>query len=338
MNAGGEAITRNDVEFFVLTYNRANMLRHQLQSLVDQTVSPTKITVIDNGSTDDTAIVVKEFSDKYTAVNYYSTGKHYDSNVHTFKTSQMLASRKYVGVFHDDDVTHPLFFEYVLRAINSYKDVAIVSGEMEYVYNATECDMGTQPFRPLIWPKGKAVFNELIYSRLSFPLCVYRTDDYKTVQYDNVAYGKLFDNPFLLELSTHGTVIFLRGQFLRYRLHAGSDSNNSATAVPASTVKNVIAKAKELLPRGPFYSLIKPYILFNYSYLLLRWGRCKSKDGVSITSKKDVLRFMLQEELITNSEWRFLKSKCLFAVWRLLARAMRHNIKYGVVKDKAHYR
>ena len=335
MDADRETIDKNDVEFFVLTYNRASMLRHQLQSLVDQTVSPAKITVIDNGSTDDTSIVVKEFCEKYEAVNYYSTGKHYDSNVYTFKTAQRLASSKYVGVFHDDDVTHPLFFEYALRAINSYKDVAVVSGEMEYVYNATAYDMVAQPFRMLVWPKGKAVFNELIYSRLSFPLCIYRTDYYKTVQYDSVPYGKMFDNPFLLELSTQGTVVMLRGQFLRYRLHAGSDSNNKANAVSFSAVKNVVGKAKELLPQGLFYRLIQPYILFNYSYLLLRWGGCKSKDGAEFANRKAVIRFMLQEGLITNFEGRLLKSKCMFAVWGRFAKAIRHHIKHGVVKDKA---
>lgn len=46
------------------TYNRAKLLKKAIQSVIDQTISDWELIVVDNGSTDNTKIVVLEFNDK----------------------------------------------------------------------------------------------------------------------------------------------------------------------------------------------------------------------------------------------------------------------------------
>ncbi|WP_317451583.1 glycosyltransferase family 2 protein [Methylobacter psychrophilus] len=57
-----------NISVVIPTYNRCELLRRALLSVLSQTLLPTEITVIDDGSTDDTSVMIgKEFP----AVNYY---------------------------------------------------------------------------------------------------------------------------------------------------------------------------------------------------------------------------------------------------------------------------
>ena len=324
-----EPITGEDIEFFILTYNRADMLKQQLQSLVDQTVPVGRITVVDNGSTDDTEAVVKRFCSSCPTVRYHRIAAHNADNVNSFRLTQDLAKCKYVGVFHDDDITHPQFTEYVIRSLNIKEDIVAVSGGMEYVYNAMPGNMNMLPFRALLWSSKDAVFNECIYSRLNFPLCVYRTAEYKKVKYDSGIYGKMFDNPFLFEISSLGSVVFLIGNFLRYRIHPLSDSNNDKNKITTENVENVVAKLKSLLPRGAVGAFLRSYLLMQYSYMLLRWG------GIRCEDSRVALKFLYKRGLINKFEFvimrlelvRFLCAKCVSAY--------SHKIKHSRITDRA---
>ena len=58
----------------VVTYNRAQLLRENLEALLQQTFSDFDILLIDNASTDGTVDVVRSFSDP--RIRYFNTGKN----------------------------------------------------------------------------------------------------------------------------------------------------------------------------------------------------------------------------------------------------------------------
>lgn len=58
------------VSVIIPTYNRAAMLRETLKSVMSQTVPPAEVVVVDDGSTDDTPGVVREFEGAGPAVIY----------------------------------------------------------------------------------------------------------------------------------------------------------------------------------------------------------------------------------------------------------------------------
>ena len=305
-------VTPEDVEVIVITYNRSEMLQDALTAIVNQTVRICHVTVVDNGSTDDTEAVVRRFSQEHPAVHYCSTGVHYTDNVHSFRFSQKMASKKYCAVFHDDDIVHPQFMEYAIRAINSFDDVVLVSGEMERLYNPSNNDMKVQPFRPLAWRGGDAVVNQIIYQLMVFPCSVYRTDVYKTVGFDSERYGKTFDYPFLLEVSSKGSAVFLRGSFIRYRIHRGSDTNNAPGSYTAEHVLNVVRRVKELLPTEKLsVKAVALYILHKCAKDLLLWGggRC------------DPLQLLRDGGVISRGECKMFKNK-------MYRRAVKHIVKH----------
>ena len=304
-----KTVTAEDIEVIVLTYNRSYMLQDALAAIVNQTVRICHVAVIDNGSTDGTEAVVRQFGLKYPGVRYFSTGMHYTDNVHSFRLSQRMASKKYCAVFHDDDIVHPQFLEYALRAINSYDDVVVVSGDMERVYNPTCNDMKVQPFHPLVWHGGDAVVNQLIYQRLSFPCCVYRTDVYKTVMFDSERYGKIFDNPFLFEISSKGASVFLCGSFVRYRIHRGSDTNNALNPITAENVLNVIRRVKELLPtKRLLVNVVTPYILHELANGFVVWaGGMVQCDPLKLLRDGGVISKVLYKLLLNRMYRRCVK-------------------------------
>ena len=55
---------KNRIEIFILTYNRAEMLKDSIISLLNQSIGKIKITVLDNASTDNTENLVKELMAK----------------------------------------------------------------------------------------------------------------------------------------------------------------------------------------------------------------------------------------------------------------------------------
>lgn len=58
------------VSVIIPTYNRASMLRQTLKSVMSQTVMPAEVVVVDDGSTDETPNVVREFQGAGPAVTF----------------------------------------------------------------------------------------------------------------------------------------------------------------------------------------------------------------------------------------------------------------------------
>ncbi|MBS4760022.1 MAG: glycosyltransferase family 2 protein [Clostridium sp.] len=105
----------DDIQIFITTHNRAEFLKDAINSLLMQTAGAVEITVLDNESTDNTESVVKEFS--CNNVKYIRT-KGFLGN---YKKAKELVSKDYVMLFHDDDLLHPQYLEFVLSVLNTQK-------------------------------------------------------------------------------------------------------------------------------------------------------------------------------------------------------------------------
>lgn len=89
------------VSIITLTYNRANFLKQAIESAFSQTFKDFEILVGDDGSTDETPKIIKEFSNDSRLK--YITGEH----VYLIKNRQRTISRaqgKYIAILDDDDI------------------------------------------------------------------------------------------------------------------------------------------------------------------------------------------------------------------------------------------
>lgn len=304
----GRYVLPADIEIVIIAHGHSNALQRQLHALANQTVRVGCITVIDNGSTDDTASVVRQFGDERFAVRYYPMECRCENDARCFQLSQQIAQKKYIAVFRDDDIVHPQFVELALRAINEFHDVVVVSGGTESLYNPDDANLEPQRFCPLVWHGRQAVLNQLVSNKVSFSCCVCRTDVYKSVRYDDGRYGGFFGEPFLLEMLCRGTIVSLRGLFMRCRLRPCVSALDLA-AVDDAFPLNAVARAKALLPGDLCARVVRPRALADYLQYLCRG------------TAHNPLRMLRIAGIITRAEHKIYGNACFsWVVSKMLKR------------------
>lgn len=90
------------VPVMIPTFNRADYLGECLDSVLRQSLPPSQVIVLDDGSTDETADVLERYGDQITVVRGPNCGKPAALN-----NGLALATGEYLWIFDDDDVALP---------------------------------------------------------------------------------------------------------------------------------------------------------------------------------------------------------------------------------------
>ena len=217
--------TIDDIQIFVTTHNRASLLKETLQSILVQTAPIKSITVLDNESTDNTAEIVLQLKDK--GVHYVPT----TGFLGNFKKAQELVNRPYCMLFHDDDLLHPTYLENVLKAINSYPNVSMVTCSYTGFINGKYPTISptVSPYHIFFTcPKDWAVYMYFCEG-ISYAPAVYRTTTLLNLTLDFNTYHKWYDWPLLAEAAQRGNIVyFSTPHFMFTRLHKGQATNDSS--------------------------------------------------------------------------------------------------------------
>ena len=149
------------------TKNRAKLLKTVLESIEGQKADQNvfEVIIIDNGSTDETKDVAKEYQEKIKNCRYYFDAR---PGLHVGRNRGMLESRgELVGYLDDDVILFPNWINTVLTAFEDKKVMyvggsvihhglfppLVVSGKLEYprmIQGCTEC-------------QSKAFLGEIVY-------------------------------------------------------------------------------------------------------------------------------------------------------------------------------
>jgi glycosyltransferase involved in cell wall biosynthesis len=112
------------VSVIIPTYNSANFIGNAVQSVLDQTDTIFEIIVVDDGSTDDTPLVLEPFKDK---IRYLATENR--GAAHARNTGMKAASGKYIAFLDADDLYLPGKLALQVDFIEAYPEVDIVATE-----------------------------------------------------------------------------------------------------------------------------------------------------------------------------------------------------------------
>jgi len=213
------AIYVQDLEVFILTCNRARLLKRAVESLQQQSLAGFSITVLDNASTDDTATVMASFKDP--AIRMIGSEQNL-GGLGNLKRSQQFASRKYAMIFHDDDQLHPNYIETALRRFQEHPDAGLI------LANGMNIDAGSTPMDPRRPDQG-----ELKLDRVHFATACYLRNKFAFSSAILIAaYGKWGDRPIMIEALRDQPAIVLNGVFVYAGRHAGQDTHSKATQPP----------------------------------------------------------------------------------------------------------
>lgn len=108
------------------TYNRSKYLLECLNSIVPQINKNVELIISDNASQDNTKEVIEEYINKYPFIKYYRNKKNMGMD-NNFLNCLRRASGDYVHIMSDDDIMLPNCINEIIRYINIYKDISLIS-------------------------------------------------------------------------------------------------------------------------------------------------------------------------------------------------------------------
>jgi glycosyltransferase involved in cell wall biosynthesis len=111
----------NTVTVLISTFNRAHYLGECLDSIINQSIKPHQIIVIDDGSEDKTQNLLTTYADKLTVLTKENGGKSKALNM-----ALPYISGEYVWIFDDDDVALPDSIESRLNVFHQHPDADVV--------------------------------------------------------------------------------------------------------------------------------------------------------------------------------------------------------------------
>ena len=112
------------VSIIVCTYNRADMLKHTMETIFAQKYKPVEVVVVDDGSTDNTEELIKSYDEK---IRYY---KQENKGIAAARTAGcQMAKGEYIAFQDDDDLMLPERIIYLYEALCQYPQAAFAVGD-----------------------------------------------------------------------------------------------------------------------------------------------------------------------------------------------------------------
>lgn len=266
--------TKDNIEAFVFTSNRKDMLKDAVKSLLNQSIGNISITVIDIGSTDGTGDMVYEMSREHKNL-HYCWHEYTEEKVDILKRAISMTKTEYVIMFQDVDIMHPDYVKYAIQAINKFPKTAIVSTHYQGWSNPTNENWGKASKR-FDYCADKRKFANYLYrmQRYVFSPTVYKTQNLREHIFDMGYYaqfGEIGDKPFVANTmkDDDGAVIFRDKKLLRYRTYIGRNDNGPSYAAIVAFNRFF----KQYMDESVYSKFM--YNLVNYKQLKTAyfWGR-----------------------------------------------------------------
>ncbi len=141
-----------DISVVMTTYNGSSFVREQLESILNQTVPPREIVIVDDLSTDSTFDIIKEYADANPIIRYARNGQRVGAH-QNFRKAFALASCPLIAPSDQDDIWVENHLEVMLDFLVN-KDVDFVYSQDKILWEdgSTSAFFQYMPeMRDLIW-------------------------------------------------------------------------------------------------------------------------------------------------------------------------------------------
>ena len=146
------------VSAIIPTYNRAHLIGRAIQSVLKQTYKDFELIIVDDGSTDNTEDIIKEFQKKDERIKYICHDKNKGGSA-ARNTGIKAARGEYIAFQDSDDEWLP---EKLKKQMEIFKDVSV---EVGIVYTDMWRITGNKKsyfYSPKIMPKDKIIYKQAL--------------------------------------------------------------------------------------------------------------------------------------------------------------------------------
>jgi len=287
------AFDANDIDIFVLTYNRASLLPATLHSLLEQSMRGASVTVLDNASVDATEAAVFPFLAKGVRYERASANLGWEGNL---ARAINMACRAWTMVFHDDDLLHPHYLQYALDVINSMPNLGLLVSTMSFESVPENTTWHQAPINTELCPDPSDLAAWLYAGApIHFGSAIYRTEVLKTLKWESDVYGKIADRPFLLAAARGYASLIFCSPMVHYRIHAQQDSmsQDSGPFVPQLAALHRCYRAH--LGENPLSRRGRCFLRHNYRSIRDEFPRLCKADKLKFSSLRDYKNFMIAQ-------------------------------------------
>lgn len=171
------------VSVIIATYNRCELLKETIDSVLDQNFSDFEIILVDDGSTDNTRDM---FSNYHSKVKYY---KQANGGVNNARNNGLKYARgEFIAILDDDDLWLDFKLSTQVEILEKYSDVAYTYSNFSIYRSQTEIkENGIQT-----WYKRKKQWNTIF--DLNTNIDIFRTRGLETPDTCKLYFGDIYYN------------------------------------------------------------------------------------------------------------------------------------------------
>ena len=202
-------------------YNNARYLRQAMDSIVTQTFGDFEFIIVDDGSTDDSLNILKQYAARDPRIQIIARG----NKGLTVSLNEALrkARAPIIARMDGDDASLSYRFERQIKFLNEHPEVVLLGASVELV----------DPYTITIGNVEYPTDHDAIDARLlkgeggciPHPVCMYRKEGAEKIGYYKEHYNNSEDLDFFLRMAEVGKVANLPDILLKYRRDLGSVSH-----------------------------------------------------------------------------------------------------------------
>ncbi len=221
------------ISIVVTSYNYGKYISKTLQSIVEQTYSDFECIVVDDGSTDNSLEIIKEYAAKDSRIKIY---QHENGANKQLAASVELgvskASGEYISFCESDDYWSPTHLEEKVKYLRKYPQTDIVVN-MPKIFGE-EVDYKYEVFKQLFNILKKIKRPQTLYFRLlkangivfpTFSVVMVRSSCLKKCHFDPILYKSAIDIWLWRQLLVRSKVGFINEELTFWRIHRSSLSH-----------------------------------------------------------------------------------------------------------------
>lgn len=130
------------VSVIMPVYNREKYIKEAIESVLNQTFQDFELIIIDDGSTDNTVNIIKEFTDKRIKLIQHETNKGVAA---ARNTGYLAAQGEYIVISDSDDINHPDKFLEQVNVLDKNFDIDIVGCFYQHFFEEKELEILQYP-------------------------------------------------------------------------------------------------------------------------------------------------------------------------------------------------